>query len=749
MIQTIGHYRVTGQLGEGGMGVVYEGHDDRLGRTVAIKVIRASDEDPVARNRLWREARAAASLSHPNVCQLYEVGEDNGTLFIAMERLEGESLAQRLGRGSLPVAEAGHVALAVLAALEALHARGLIHRDLKPTNVFLTPHGVKLLDFGLVRQIATEPDRTDPGITLPGTILGTPRYMAPEQVLGDPVDARTDLFSVGAMLFEMLSGAPPYDAPSTAGVLERILTERPPALTGSPGVAAVDRVIHKALSRRPELRYADAHAMVEDLRLALRFEDSAAVQVRMVKRLVVLPFRLLRADADTDFLAVSLPDAITASLSGFDAVVLRSSLAAARFATASPDLRQIATELDVDSAVTGTLVRAGDRVRVTWQLLDVPDGTVRLSRTSEGTLNDLFELQDDLAKRIVSALELPLTGMPPGRDAPASGRAHELYLRANQLADNFRTWARARALYEEALVDDPGYAPAWARLGRMCRVMAKFGASTEPEADLAQAVAAFKRALELNPDLPLAHNLYSQLEVEMGRGREAMDRLLRRVHAHGADPQVFAGLVHACRYCGLLEASIAAHEHVRRFDQQLPTGVMLTLWLMGEYQRAIDAAEPESEPLVAIILATMGRESESIALLRRVEEQEGDSREGRWARVLRHAVARERDQAIQLAQGLAQSAELRDPEVQFFAARVYARLPEPDTALNLLSAAVNGGYSCATTLEIDPWLDSLRGSAAFDAIVETARRQRREALATFEAAGGERLLGVAPMALAG
>ena len=748
MLETIGHYRVTGRLGEGGMGVVYEGRDDRLDRTVAIKVIRAGDAG--ATSRLWREARAAASLSHPNVCQIYEVGEADGTLFIAMERLEGESLAQRLVRGPMAVAEAAQVALSVLDALAALHARGLVHRDLKPGNVFLTPHGVKLLDFGLARQSTTDPDRTSPGVTLPGTIVGTPRYMAPEQVVGDPVDGRTDLFSLGAMLFEMLSGAPPYDAQTTAGVLERILTERPPALVGSPGIAAVDRVIHKALARRPEQRYPDARAMAADLRLALRFADSTdAAEVRTVRRLVVLPFRLLRSDPETDFLAVSLPDAITTSLSGLDAVVVRSSLAAARFATASPDLRQIASELDVDSAVTGSLVRAGDRVRVMWQLLDVPDGTVRLSLSSEGTLNDLFELQDDLARRIVSALKLPLSGGAPAGDAPASGRAHELYLRANQLADEPRTWARARALYEEALVHDPGYAPAWARLGRMCRVMAKFDASTEPEADLAQAEAALKRALEINPDLPLAHTLYSQLEVEMGRGRQAMERLLKRVQVHGADPHVFTGLVHACRYCGLLEASVAAHEHVRRFDQQLPTSVMFTFWLMGEYQRALEETEPGSETFEAELLAAMGRESEAVALLKRVEEQGSDALERCWAQALRHAVAGEREELLAVTTGMGTSSTLRDPEVRFSVARLFARVQEAETALTLLSQAVDGGYSCATTLEIDPWLDPIRGSAAFDVIVETAWRKRREAQATFEAVGGERLLGVAAMARPG
>ena len=189
MPDTIAHYRVVSKLGEGGMGVVYAAADERLHRQVAIKMVRGTSADPQSRERLWREARAAASVSHPNVCQLYEVGEANGELFIAMELLEGEPLSARLARGPVPLAESVDITLAVLSALDAIHARGLVHRDLKPSNIFLTPHGVKLLDFGLARSMpgGRRPDAG--GITMAGTVMGTPHYMSPEQLTGDPLDA--------------------------------------------------------------------------------------------------------------------------------------------------------------------------------------------------------------------------------------------------------------------------------------------------------------------------------------------------------------------------------------------------------------------------------------------------------------------------------------------------------------------------------------------------------------------------------
>ncbi len=249
MLATIGHYRLLSKLGEGGMGVVYAAADERLHRQVAIKTVRETSRDPQSRERLWREARAAASVSHPNVCQLYDVGEENGELFIAMELLEGESLGTRLARGPIPLAESGDITLSMLSALDAIHARGLVHRDLKPSNIFLTAHGVKLLDFGLARAVEEAGDQTGAGITMAGTVMGTPHYMSPEQITGDPLDGRSDLFAVGGILFEVLVGDPPFPGKTTAQVVHGVIYEQLPSLGGSPALAAIDRVIHRATAK--------------------------------------------------------------------------------------------------------------------------------------------------------------------------------------------------------------------------------------------------------------------------------------------------------------------------------------------------------------------------------------------------------------------------------------------------------------------------------------------------------------------
>src|SRR4051794_37516762 len=257
----VGHYAIERKLGQGGMGVVYMAHDERLRRTVAVKMISSVAGDEQVRQRFWREARAAASVNHPNICQIYEIGEDHGRLFIAMELLDGEVLTERLQRGALTVDEALPIAFGMLAALSALHARGIVHRDLKPSNVFVTRHGVKVLDFGLA-HLEPEPS-LDPTLALTGAgiLMGTPKYMAPEQISGEPVDYRCDLFAAGSIIFEMLAGRPAFGGPTLVDILHATLHEQPPALTGTAAVAAVDRVIHSALAKRPADRLMSADAM--------------------------------------------------------------------------------------------------------------------------------------------------------------------------------------------------------------------------------------------------------------------------------------------------------------------------------------------------------------------------------------------------------------------------------------------------------------------------------------------------------
>jgi serine/threonine protein kinase len=745
----IGHYTIARKLGEGGMGVVYAARDERLDRTVALKRMSSLTADDTARKRFWREARAAAAVNHPNVCQLYEIGEDSGELFIAMELLEGESLSERLKRGPQSVAEMVPIGLGVLAALSALHGRGIVHRDLKPSNVFLTPHGVKLLDFGLARPADPELARSldsAPGLTRTGMLVGTPQYMAPEQVTGDSVDARTDLFAAGAILFEMLAGRPAFAGRNVVEVLHATLHEQPPALTGSPAVAAADRVIRRALAKRPADRPASADAMAAELRaVAGALDDDAPVLARALTRLVVLPFRVLRPDPETDFLAFSLPDAIATSLSGIGSLIVRSSAVAARFAGETPDLKALAADADVDRVVMGTLLRSGDEVRAAAQLVEAPSGTLLTSHTVQSSLGDLFGLQDDIARRVVAALALPLGAArtSPAPDAPRDAHAYELYLRANELARGYDGLPAARDLYQACLELDPGFAPAWAHLGRCHRVIGKYIEDT-PDSG-ARAEAAFRRALALNPRLAVAHKFYAHLEAEMGQARGAMVRLLATADRHGNDPELFAGLVHACRYCGLYEQAIAAHVEARRLDPNVPTSLEQTLLMTGNIDRLL-AVEPlvaggGDEGIRVIGLGLAGRRDDARRALDGLRHASRIPTFDAWIEYLTAWLDRRPAEMIARMAGIGALKIMDDPEAIFQEGWLLCDVGEHERGLPHLRRAVAKGYTAAPALAGSRQFDALRGDPAFNEVLAKAEAGRRQALAAFEEAGGERLVG--------
>jgi TolB-like protein len=735
MRDRVGRYQVTGVLGEGGMGIVYAAFDDRLQRTIAVKTLRGSSESAASRVRLEREARAAASVNHPAICQLFELGEEDGEQFIAMELLEGESLATRLGRGPLPVAEAVGIALGVLAGLGAAHRQGLVHRDVKPSNIFLTAHGVKLLDFGIAATSAPI-DLTSTRLTQPGTLLGTPLYAAPEQLRGETVDARTDLFAAAVVLYEMLAGRPPFIGQNVLEVYHAVLYDQPPMLGGA--AAPLDRVLRRALAKRPGERYPTVEDMAADLRMVLPTTDAGGVTARAVTRLIVLPFRLLRPDTETEFLAFSLADAVTNSLAGLQALVVRSSAAALRFG-ADADLKEVASAAQVDAVLLGTMIRSGAELRVSAQLVEAPAATVLWSQTIQVPVGDLFRVQDEITARLVESLSIPLTARERTmlkQDVPASPRAYDLYLRANELARSTRQWPAALALYEEAVAEDPRYAPVWAGLGRLHRMIAKYVGEAADE-HLSRSKNALERALELNSGLSLAETNYAYLEVDLGRAEAAMVRRVRRARERPSDPELFAGIAHAARYCGLLQASVAAAEHASRLDPAIRTSVVQTHFLRGDYERVLGSG-PDSSTR-AFSLAALGRTAEAIAVLEGLDRSVEDL-------MVKFTLAQvavfkgEFAEAIPLVGWLI--GQIHDPEGQFHLARLLAMAGDANGALDVLRSAVATGFFCLPAIVRDPSLDSLRAMPGFASVLRDAETQHRRAVISFLTAEGDRVLGL-------
>jgi TolB-like protein len=470
--------------------------------------------------------------------------------------------------------------------------------------------------------------------------------------------------------------------------------------------------------------------------------DSQPVARAPRTRLVVLPFRILRPDPETDFLASSLPDAIAASLSGLESLLVRSTVAAARFASEAPDLRAIAETLDVNVVLVGSILRGDGRLRITTQLVEAPAGALVWTHTAEASLERLFEVQDDLARRIVESLSLPLSLRDHDvlrHDVPASGKAYEQYLRANRLSHDVGTWDAARDLYLESIRGDPDYAPAWARLGRMYRLMAKYGAG---EARYCGALAeeSFRHALGLNPELSVAHNLAAQLDLDLGRPREALVRLIGRARQHRADPQLFAGLVHACRYCGLLTESLAAHRRARALDPNVPTGVHYTYWAVGDYAAALDAIPNNADPFRGMVLTALNRREEALAALAESERRSvGYPIQAAYIDLVRASVLKQRA-AFQLSSERIFQSTFRDPEGFIYMAISAMEMNQRSVALTCLTRAVDQGFACFPHLDREPAFQPLKGDAVFARLSAETERRHREAVDAFTAAEGPAIL---------
>ena len=489
---------------------------------------------------------------------------------------------------------------------------------------------------------------------------------------------------------------------------------------------------------------ADAPRFIETLprrgyRFLMPVTDASPAAAAPAMRLIVLPFRMLRPDPETDFLAFSLPDAVTGALGGLQSLVVRSSMTAARFAGDAVAPGRIAAEADVDAIVTGTLLRSGPEIRVTTQLTAATSGALLWSQAAQMPVDDLFRVQDELTRRIVASLSLPLTNREQQmlrRDVPSNPAAYEYFLRGNQLGHDPSQWSVARDLYLQSVEQDAAYAPAWARLGRIHHVMAKYQPKGTPES-FDQAEAAFRRALELNPDLPLAHKLYAQLEVDLGRAGDAMARLIER--AHTADPELLAGLVSTCRYCGLLDASAAAHARALELEPKVRTSVGHTWFLQEDYARVATLEIAAYPYIVAIAQAEQGHGQDVLPVLHELEARlPGRLRD--FAVVARTMLEGHAADSI-AAVGRIVAADFRDPEGLFYLSRHLARLNDVGPALALLERVVASGYVCFPTMAHDPWLDALRAKPAFATLLRRAEGLHQEALTVFERLGGPKLFG--------
>ncbi len=461
-----------------------------------------------------------------------------------------------------------------------------------------------------------------------------------------------------------------------------------------------------------------------------------------VIRFIALPFLIINGEERIAFLGHSLPEAVSASLAGLRSLTVRSSLLAARLAEGQPDPRHIAHEADVDMLLTGTILCDGDELRVTAELVHAPTGTLVGSHVCQAGRDNLIKVQDGLVRGIVELLRLRLTERERrvlAHNVPASPRAYEFYLRANHVQQE-RTFANvsmARDLYRECLDEDPDYAPAWARVGRCYRFLEKFGQEGSDSLELAKW--AFRRAFALSPDLPVAHNLYTPVEADSGHAQEAMARLLRCAEHHPNDPELFGGLVQACRYCGLLDESVKAHHRARHLDPRIATSVAHTFFLMGDYQRALEWYPPGAFFYLDLaVLAATGREAEAAELLDQRSPLGGSF--PALIESLRLCLKGDHAGSLDIVRKALAARPATDPEMKFYLTRHLARGGAHANALQAIHDLASEGFFCSTALRCDPWLRPLSRLGGFQNVLDEVLGREADARALFQAAGGDKAL---------
>ena len=489
----LGPYEIISSLGAGGMGDVYRARDIRLQRDVALKVLtEAVAADEHRRRRFEQEARSIASLNHPNICQIYDVGPE----YLVLELVEGREL-----QGPQPAAEAVRLAKQIAEGLQAAHARGILHRDLKPSNVIVTSAGVaKLLDFGIAKLEAPNRDVT---LTADGTVLGTVAYMSPEQALGRSVDARSDIFSFGALLYELVAGRRAFEGNTAAEVFSALLRQDPPS---SGGEAALERVIRRCLQKDPAQRFQSA----SELRAAL--ELLAAAQAERPPSIAVLPFENMSGDKENEYFSDGLAEEIINALTRIPGLKVIARTSAFAFKGKHEDIRRIAEALGVSTVLEGSVRRAGNRLRVTAQLIAAADGSHLWSERYDRELTDVFAIQDFIAASIAEALQVKLSAPSARQRHTPALAAFEALLRGRHmlLRQAPGASAQARAYLERAMALDPRYADPHASLGlSFINESLLGGQSLRATAALIRAEA--NKALTLEPLEPAPHYLLASV----------------------------------------------------------------------------------------------------------------------------------------------------------------------------------------------------------------------------------------------
>jgi len=742
--RVLSHYRIEERIGGGGMGVIYRAVDTRLERVVAVKFLTARlTGNEQAMERFLQEARAASAIDHPNICTIYEIDEtEDGELYLVMAYYEGKTLSDLIReRGPLPLDESIDLTRQVLTGLARAHEAGIVHRDIKPGNLMLTPYGeVKILDFGLAKLTG----RLD--LTQTGFVHGTAAYMAPEQARGQRTDHRSDIWSTGVVLYEMLAARPPFRGDNPAAILYAVVNEEPEPLSHfrDEVPAEVENVVAAALQKEPDFRFQTARDFLADLEgpppsfsspptLAFPRPGKPAP----TRSILVLPFSNVSPDKDLDYFSDGLTDEVITDLSGIESLRVISRTSAMQLKGSDKDIRTMGRELSVQYVLEGAVRIRGDSLRLTAKLVDAGRDVNIWADKFSGQLDDVLEIQEQLSRQIVGALKIKLSPVEEERLAERPiGDAHafECYLRAKQEILQYTEEALDRALLylDEAerivgqntlLLSARGQA-LWQYLNA--------GISSDKRL-LERARECADKILELDPLSPHGHRLTGLITITEGDTQEGVRHLKLALARDPNDSDTLAWLLATYALVGRATAATPIADRLLRIDPLTPIYQCLpgVLWMMaGDLKRALPPFEKAlklepGNPIVRLTygqaLAVDGQTEEGLALLDALADDEaaGPTLFGQIARFMAAALRGDREAAKGAIHPESEAAARQDPQYPWMVAQCHALLGDKDEALDWLRSAVEHGFINYPLLSThDPFLESLRGDEEFEKILE-------------------------------